>query len=101
MRCFNGKRQMNATINPGIQAHDRVPIVLIDDHDIWRDGVKSMLSDTEFFVVGEADSGADAPGVVAATHPRIAVLDIRMAGGDGFEALKEIKAQFPRVSVLM
>src|ERR1700722_18773338 len=78
-----------------------VPIVVVDDHDIWRDGVKSMLASTEFAVVGEASSGAEAPGVVEACKPRIVLLDIRMADGDGFEALREIKSRFPQVLVLM
>jgi DNA-binding NarL/FixJ family response regulator len=79
----------------------KVPIVLVDDHDIWRDGVRSMLASTEFFVIGESSSGKEAIGVVEACKPRIVLLDIRMAGGDGFEALKQIKSRFPQVLVLM
>jgi DNA-binding NarL/FixJ family response regulator len=78
-----------------------VPIVLVDDHDIWRDGVKSMLASTEFTIAGEASSGAEAPDMVEKCNPHIVLLDIRMAGGDGFEALKEIKLRFPHVLVLM
>ena len=88
-------------VNNQIFDESIVPVVLVDDHDIWRDGMKSMLSGTEFVVVGEASSGRDAAGVVESTLPRIVVLDIRMAGGDGFEALKELKSRFPKVSVLM
>jgi DNA-binding NarL/FixJ family response regulator len=80
---------------------DKVPVVIVDDHDIWRDGVRSMLASTEFFVIGEASSGKEAIGVVEACKPRIVLLDIRMAGGDGFEALKQIKSRFPQVLVLM
>jgi DNA-binding NarL/FixJ family response regulator len=79
----------------------QIPIVIVDDHDIWRDGVRSMLSSTEFSIVGEASSGMDAPGLVETCKPRIVLLDIRMAGGDGFEALKEIKRLYPQVLVLM
>lgn len=78
-----------------------IPIMLVDDHDIWRDGIKSMLTGTEFIVVGEASSGKQAIEVLAGCNPRIVVLDIRMAGGDGFKALTVMKSQFPRVSVIM
>lgn len=86
---------------PEIQSAADVPIVLVDDHDIWRDGVRSMLAETEFKVVGEAASGEEAPDVVAQCSPRIVVLDVRMAGGDGFEALRAIKSRFPSVMVIM
>jgi DNA-binding NarL/FixJ family response regulator len=78
-----------------------VPVVLVDDHAIWRGGVKSMLEDTEFAVVGEASSGKEAVEVVKAAHPRLVLLDIRMAGGDGLDALQAIKAEHPQVAVVM
>ena len=43
-------------------------MLLVDDHAIWRDGVCSILEDTEFRVVGEASSGKE--GVIAATHKK-------------------------------
>ena len=78
-----------------------IPIVLVDDHAIWRGGVRSLLEDTEFVVVGEASSGREALEVVAGLHPRIVLLDIRMAGGDGLDTLQALKAQNPDVAVIM
>jgi DNA-binding NarL/FixJ family response regulator len=78
-----------------------IPVVLVDDHAIWRGGVRSMLEDTEFEVVGEASSGKEAMGVVQETQPRLVLLDIRMAGGDGLDALQAIKAAHPQVAVVM
>src|ERR1700722_15842632 len=78
-----------------------VPVVLVDDQEICRLGIKSMLYDSEFTVVGEAASGRDCVRVVASTSPQIVLLDIRMADGDGFDALAALKAAFPNVSVLM
>ena len=75
--------------------------MIVDDHEIVRSGVRSMLIGTEFEVVGEAASGRECLTVVADTSPRIVLLDIRMAGGDGFEALVALKRNFPKVSVLM
>lgn len=79
----------------------RVSVVLVDDHAIWRGGVRSMLDDTEFQVVGEASSGREALQVIRQTRPRIVLLDIRMAGGDGLDALMAIKQEHPQTAVLM
>lgn len=78
-----------------------IPVVLVDDHAIWRGGIRSMLDDTEFAIVGEASSGRQALEVIGASGPRIVLLDIRMAGGDGLDALLEIKRFYPRVAVIM
>jgi DNA-binding NarL/FixJ family response regulator len=80
--------------------------MLVDDHAIWRGGVRSMLEDTRFEVIGEASSGREAVEVVrrlsaAGTLPRIVLLDIRMAGGDGLDALQMLKEEFPTVSIVM
>jgi DNA-binding NarL/FixJ family response regulator len=84
----------------------RVSVLLVDDHAIWRGGVRSMLEATEFEVIGEAASGREAVEAVrrlsiAGTPPRIVLLDIRMAGGDGLDALQALKEEFPTVSVVM
>ena len=73
----------------------------MDDHAIWRGGVRSMLDDTEFKVIGEASSGKEALIVVRELEPQMVLLDIRMAGGDGLDALHAIKSEFPRTAVIM
>jgi DNA-binding NarL/FixJ family response regulator len=94
--------------NPAItdQQGPKISVLLVDDHAIWRGGVKSMLDDTEFNVVGEAVSGSEAIEKAnelnrAGTPPQLVLLDIRMAGGDGFDALSSLKKDFPTTSVLM
>ena len=79
----------------------KVDVVLVDDHAIWRDGVKGLLEDTEFNVIGEAASGKEAIDLLKEVTPRIVLLDIRMAGGDGLDALQAIKSEHPSVSVIM
>ena len=78
-----------------------VDVLLVDDHAIWRGGVRSMLEDTEFRVVGEASSGKDALEAARRLHPRLILLDIRMAGGDGLDALQVLKKEHPRIAVIM
>lgn len=76
-------------------------VLLVDDHAIWRGGVAAMLEGSEFVVVGEAGSGKEALTVTEATAPQVVLLDIRMAGGDGLEALVALKAQNPRLAIVM
>jgi len=78
-----------------------VDVVLVDDHAIWRDGVKGLLEDTRFHVIGEASSGKEAIDLLRQVQPKIVLLDIRMAGGDGLDALQAIKSEHPEVSVIM
>jgi len=78
-----------------------VAVMLVDDHAIWRGGVRSMLDDTEFEIVGEAGSGREALHVARQVHPALTLLDIRMAGGDGLDALVALKQEFPRMAIVM
>lgn len=78
-----------------------VTVLLVDDHAIWRGGVRSMLEDTEFEVVGEASSGREALEVAREVKPRLVLLDIRMAGGDGLGALVGLKKEHPRTAIVM
>lgn len=80
---------------------ETMSVLLVDDHAIWRGGVKSMLDDTEFDVIGEAASGKEAVEVAKTLNPRLILLDIRMAGGDGLDALTHLKREVPGAAVLM
>lgn len=78
-----------------------ITVLLVDDHAIWRGGVKAMLDDTEFLVIGEASSGPEGAAKVRQLQPRLVLLDIRMAGGDGLDALGAIRAENSATSVVM
>lgn len=80
---------------------ETISVMIVDDHAIWRGGVRSMLEDTEFEVVVEAGSGTEAVALARTHKPRIALLDVRMAGGDGLEALKVLKEEHPQMCVVM
>jgi DNA-binding NarL/FixJ family response regulator len=75
--------------------------MLVDDHAIWRGGVRSMLEDTRFQVIGEASSGKEALDIVDSLMPDLILLDIRMAGGDGLDALAALKVRHKKLSVIM
>ena len=78
-----------------------VATMLVDDHAIWRGGVRSMLQETEFEIVAEASSGREALEVARQVQARIVLLDIRMAGGDGLDTLVALKKEHPLLLVIM
>lgn len=77
-------------------------ILIVDDHKVVRDGIRFMLSDaSEIEIVGEAES-AEAMFEIIDTDPvDVVLLDIRMKGMTGIEALGRMAADFPQVRVLM
>jgi len=77
-------------------------ILLIDDHQIMRDGLKAILSHgAEFSVVGEVENGADAVRVVRKTRPDIVVMDIGLPGLNGIEATAEVLRHCPQTRVVI
>jgi DNA-binding NarL/FixJ family response regulator len=89
-------------MNNGLSTrNERLTIVLVDDHAVWRNGVRCLLENTEFEVVGEASTGKEAVTIVNQMKPRLVLLDIRMAGGDGLDALQAIKTENPQTMVVI
>ncbi len=77
-------------------------IVLVDDHEVVRLGLKSLLErHPQFDVVGEASSAREALEMVNNTHPDVVVMDIRLPGTSGIEACEEITGRFPETKVIM
>lgn len=79
----------------------KVAVLLADDHDGWRSGLRLMLEDTEFEVVGEAASCRETLEAVRRVRPEITLLDSRLAGGDGLDILGALKAEHTRMAVVM
>ncbi len=77
-------------------------ILIVDDHEVVRQGLKTLLSRRpKFNVVGEAGSVAEAIEKAAATNPDVVIMDIRLADGTGVEACREIRASNPSTKVIM
>jgi DNA-binding NarL/FixJ family response regulator len=77
-------------------------IVLVDDHEVVRLGLKSLLErHPQFEVVGEASSAREALEQVAALEPNVVVMDIRLPGTSGIEACEQIVDQYPKIKVIM
>lgn len=76
-------------------------IVLVDDHQVLRDGIRRSLEDAGEEVVGEAGDGEEAVAVVAQTRPDVVLMDLEMPVLDGVESCKRILAQFPTTLVVV
>lgn len=79
-----------------------IKILIADDHAILRAGLKHLLSETEDIVVtGEAGNGTDALALVRSGTWDAIVLDMTMPGKSGIELIKQIKAENPRLPILV
>ena len=77
-------------------------ILLADDHEIIRRGLRAILeTDETFEIAGEAVDGQDAIEKAARLKPDVVVLDISMPGVDGFEATRRIVRDTPNIRVLV
>jgi DNA-binding NarL/FixJ family response regulator len=78
-----------------------IRVVVCDDHPVVRQGLRSFLEAQGFVVVGEASDGADAERLVAAEHPDVLLTDLVMAGVDGVEGIRRIRAAGHDVGILV
>jgi two-component system response regulator DevR len=77
-------------------------VMLVDDHEIVRDGIKAMLDvEDDIIVTAQAGTVRDAVDEAHRTRPDVVVMDVRLADGSGIEATREIRADHPDTRVLM
>jgi len=82
--------------------HHRTSILIADDHEVVRNGIRSYLETIpDFQVVGEASSGEEALGMVADLIPDIVLLDLIMPGIDGIETTRRVKQISPRTQIVV
>lgn len=78
-----------------------IQIVIADDHEVVRVGLKTILQESGIRIVGEASDGITALKLVKKHKPNLALLDIRMPELDGISCLSRLKLDHPNVAVLM
>ena len=76
-------------------------VILVDDHDLFRTGLRNLLADQGVDVVGEAQTGAEALGLVRDLAPDVVVMDLNMPGMNGVEATRQINVLAPLTRVLV
>ena len=80
----------------------KITVLVCDDHAVFREGVKSILSrQPDLEVIGEAADGKQAVALTAETHPDVVLMDISMPVLKGFDATRLIKKACPDVEVLI
>jgi len=80
----------------------KAKVLLVDDHPLVREWLAVLINQqADLQVCGETDSAPKALQMIGAVHPDIAIVDISMEGGSGLELIKNIKASYPKVMVIV
>lgn len=78
-----------------------VRLLVVDDHEVIRTGLKSLLAGSDIEVVAEAATGKEAIEQAERSRPDVILLDIRMPDGDGLAALEKLRGVVPESRVVM
>jgi len=81
---------------------EKIRVMLVDDHEVVRKGLAALIeAEEDLEVVGEASDGAEAVRLARLFRPRVVVMDVRMPGGGGVAACRDLRDQNPGVDVIM
>lgn len=78
-----------------------ISVLIADDHEVVRLGLKNLLQGTECEVIAEAMTGEQALELVTTKKPDLVILDVRMSGGDGLYVLGRIKLDRPELPIIL
>ncbi|MFB6678856.1 response regulator [Streptomyces sp. NPDC057684] len=79
-----------------------ISLLIVDDHPVVRDGLRGMFESAgDFTVLGEASNGVEAVELTARLDPDVVLMDLRMPGGNGVDAIKELTRRGARSRVLV
>ena len=81
---------------------ERITVLLLDDHEVVRRGVAELVNtEADLEVIGEAGTASEALSLVKRLEPDVAILDVRLAEGNGIEVCREIRSEHPDVACLI
>src|SRR4026209_674643 len=96
------KHARSTNRNPKCDQPEAKRIVIVDDHPLFRKGLQEMIhSDGNFAVCGEAGNAAEAMEVIRKLNPELAIVDLSLPGANGIELIKNIRAEFANLPILV
>ncbi len=101
MRLAVDPSRFVAELNEALEHDMSIKILVADDHEIVRLGLRSLVDGSDVEIIGEAASGDEAIKKSMNSKPDVVLLDVRMTGGDGLNALGRIKLERPHLPVVM
>ena len=88
--------------NPKCDPPEAKRIVIVDDHPLFRKGLQEMIhSEGSFAVCGEAGTAAEAMDVIRKLNPELVIVDLSLPGANGIELIKNIRAEFSKLPILV
>ncbi|MBI2266663.1 MAG: response regulator transcription factor [Armatimonadetes bacterium] len=79
-----------------------IRVMLVEDHGLVRAAFKRLIaSEPDMEVVGEAENGLEAAALAGKVRPDVTLMDVKLPGGDGVQATREILAQIPEAVIIM
>src|SRR6476660_128586 len=88
--------------NPKCDSPEAKRIVIVDDHPLFRKGLEELIhSDGTFAVCGEAANASEAMDVIRQLNPDLAIVDLSLPGANGIELIKNIRAEFSNLPILV
>ena len=91
----------NPEISEAPRAAETLRVMLVDDHDLFRTGLRNLLEEQGVNIVAEAADGSEAVGAVRDHAPDVVVMDLNMPGMTGVEATRHIASVSPLTRVLV
>jgi DNA-binding NarL/FixJ family response regulator len=96
------KYTRSANENPKCDLPEAKRIVIVDDHPLFRKGLEQLIhSEDGFAVCGEANNAREAMDVIRKLKPDLAIVDLSLPGANGIELIKNIRAEFSKLPILV
>src|SRR6266404_6617306 len=96
------KQVRSTNQNPRCDLPETKRLLIVDDHPLFRKGLEELIhSDAAFAVCGEADNASQAMDVIRKLDPDLAIVDLSLPGANGIELIKNIRAEFPNLPILV